>query len=164
MIDDIENRLTNSVLYQAMLDNQKWLDNYPAHSMDIKPKRMRLVEEALDGIAPKFKGIWHLHVSFTEPMNNYRNSVVLACNEKVIPYMIREAAAYMAGIDVLKNSVANFKSVSELVAYYKNFVFSKKTVLNLLLLDIEKISLQYGLEFDKKFIVNEFNDAYTAQI
>lgn len=165
---EISERLGGSKLFVAMKEWQTKVDVYPttcdAVTHKVSPKRVRIIEEASNMLYP-------LHTAFSKPISDYSNSIVLISNEIPVKFMIQEAAEFAHMLQEFRDGIETFetpinksingvKDIQELQAYYKDFKFTKKQVLGLLIQDIHQYSEKYGFEFNKAEIVEGFESSY----
>lgn len=160
----IKTYFKNSKLYHFMKDFTDKASIYPASEFDLKPKQQNQVEL----LSAK---MWSSHIGFTLGkgqasdtftfaglFHEYKNNLVLQGTEKSIPYFISDAAKFSLLLEKFEKEKQQAKQNQNLQKYYKDlFPHKAKDVLSLLLDDLTYLSDKYGLNFNKKAAIEEYN-------
>lgn len=124
----------------------------PAYITEAKPKR-----EA--AIAKCANETYKVHNIFKNPINEFGNSVLLVCNDLAFPYMAREIGQFCACLEIFQQGIKKANSVQELQLYYKQFNLKPKDVIDEFMLEINDYIQEYGVDIDKKEIMQLLKDA-----
>lgn len=129
----------------------------PAHIVCKSDKREKAVVKAAN---PLYK----YHTAFTRPVNEFGNSVVLVCNDVVVPYMIEEIAQFSVHLEEFLKEIKSANNVQELQLYYKQFTLKPKQLKDALIDDLKRYSEEFNFDIDIKSIVMELEQKKTAYI
>jgi len=148
-------RVQSSSLFKTLQPFVKNVAIFPESTFELKPKQMKQIKDLS----------WELysyHTVFESVFHNLKSSLVLQGTLKNLNFIVKEAALFAWRLDNFYNDKTKDQIVKKnqhLQKYYKdNFSLKSKDVLSALLDDVQSISETYGLEYDKKELINFYKE------
>tara|TARA_B100000700_G_scaffold69353_2_gene76887 strand:- start:7558 stop:8133 length:576 start_codon:yes stop_codon:yes gene_type:complete len=135
-----------------------FIDNvaiFPESTFELKPKQMKQIKDL------SWK-LYSYHTVFESVFHNLKSTLVLQGSYRNLNFLVKESALFAWRLDNFyndKNKDQIAKKNQHLQKYYKdNFSLKSKDVLSALLDDVQYISETYGLDYDKKELINFYKE------
>ena len=96
--------------------------------------------------------VYSIHSDALTHIRGIDVSLILGCNEVVVPVIIDEMAALFSTIQVIEEEYGQLKKYQEMASYSKVFssAMKRKELFGLLIDDLKVMSEEFGFEFDIK--------------
>ena len=140
--------------------NEKYLINLKEKLETYVPNKLsdKVKAKIVSQIVREFDSIYDIQFEVRSIVSKLQDSHVLARNDLIIPFLIKEYAQLSKQLKELEKEYIILNKFNDLISIIKDIkkVFETKDLPNKLFKDLEYIETKYKFEIDKKGCINEF--------